>query len=139
MAKGLVVTADNFSKGMLELLSPLEQMELEEALTKVAKKVCTKYKPKIKKSADSKIKHVVSPTPYTSCFTVVKKDDTEGVGSSLWNRKYQLSHLIEDPHELWFGGRTTNNYEFWKDTEPDMADEFFMASMDVIDDAFKGK
>ena len=42
MAKGLVVSADNFSKGMLDLLSPLEQMELEEALTKVAKKVCTK-------------------------------------------------------------------------------------------------
>ena len=139
MAKGIVISAENFSKGMLDILSPLEQMELEEKLTKVAKRVCTRYKPKIKKSADSKIKKPVSPRPYTSSFTVVKMENSEGVGSSLWNNIYQLSHLIEDPHALWQGGRTSNNYEFWKDTEKDMVDDYFNECMEVIDEAFKGK
>ena len=48
-----------------------------------------------------------------------------------------LSHLIEDPHALWFGGRTGNNYEFFKETEPLMNKEFSNKCRKAVQDALR--
>ena len=138
----IVVDADHFSKTFIEMLSPLQGTEIEDAITKVAVKVVRKYKPIIAADAKGKIKRVRNPNgPYADAFTTKKLgggNKGTNCGASLWNKKYQLSHLIERPHEIWWTGTSTgNNYGFWKAVEPKMHDEFFEGVSDAVDDVIR--
>lgn len=139
----IVVDADNFSKEFIRMLSPLQGTEIEDAITKVAVKVARKYKPIIAEDASGKIKTVNGGKPYAEAFTTKKlggNGKNANCGASLWNKKYQLSHLIERPHVIWWTGEMTgNNYGFWKDVEPDMHDEFFKKVSKAVDEVIQRK
>ena len=116
---------------LYKTVSMLERDELQESLAESARHYCKKHKPTITSEANSKIKKVVSSSPYTANFTVKRVKDGERCGATLWNRKYTLSHLIEEPHSLvgWYakrygGSRTHNNYKFWSGESNKMCKEF---------------
>lgn len=134
----IVVDLDNVSRAIIEMLSPLQGTELEDQITKVAVTVVRKYKPIIANDAAGKIKTKNSGKPYAECFTTKKLKGSAPCGASLWNKKYQLSHLIERPHMIWWTGESTgNNYGFWADVEPGMHDEFFREVSKAVDKVIK--
>lgn len=138
MSKEVTVNVDEFTEAFDGLLDALKQDVLQEKIGQKAIECCKKYRPVIKADAQGKIKKPTSHKPYVSSFTVVPLRDMNGTyGAALWNRNYQLSHLIEDPHDLWTGGMTSNNYGFWKDTEDPIEEAFLKAADEVIDEALK--
>lgn len=120
---GRVVSIDQFGNEMGKILDEIISADLQNRCGKIAYEVVKDYRPMIKSKA---VAHI---TPghkvYVNNFVSVPKKDTYGYyGAVLWNKQYTLSHLVEDPHALWFGGYTHNNYEFFKDTEKLMNDAF---------------
>ena len=88
------------------------------------------------------------------------RDILDGYGCKLWNKQYQLSHLLEDghtSHNQWVkeGGytirhrhttgpdpkvdsnKTTSYYKMWDRTEKELVDEYSLAVEKVIDNATK--
>lgn len=120
---GRIVSIDQFANEMGKVIDELISSDLQDACGRIAYEVVKEYRPEIKSKANSKIKR--NRQVYVNNFVSVPKKDTHGFyGAVLWNKQYTLSHLVEDPHNLWFGGRTHNDYEFFKDTEKPMNEEF---------------
>ena len=100
-------------------------------------------------------------TKYRNSFKVIPyRDILDGYGCKLWNKQYQLSHLLEDghtSHNQWVkeGGYTirhrhptgpdpmvesnkkTSFYKMWDKTEKELVDEYSLAVERVIDNATK--
>lgn len=120
---GRIVSIDQFGTEMGKFLDEIVSSNLQDVCGHIAYDVVKEYRPEIKSKANNKIKH--NRQVYVNNFVSVPKKDTHGFyGAVLWNKQYALSHLVEDPHELWQGGRTHNDYEFFKDTEKLMNEEF---------------
>lgn len=136
MSSEVTVNVNEFTDAFDGLLDALKQEKLQEEIGQAAIECCKKYRPVIKADAKGKIKHSTSHKPYVNTFTVIPLRDEYGTyGAALWNRTYQLSHLIEEPHDVWFGGMTHNNYGFWKDTEDPIVDDFLDRVDEIIDKA----
>lgn len=120
---GRIVSIDQLGTEIGKVLKELESENLQDQCGQAAYEVCKEFRPKIKAKANSLIKQ--NRKKYVNNFVSVPKRDGNGMyGAVLWNKQYMLSHLIEDPHALHFGGRTHNNYNFFKDTEKEMNAEF---------------
>lgn len=135
-------TSGGFAYQLDKLLGGFKDSDIEKEAGDIALKICRKDRKSIKQLSASLIKESPSKgtnKPYISYFVAKPISDEMGkYGAELWNRKYQLSHLIEDPHALNFGGRTHNNYEMWKTTEKEMVKEFESEIDKLIEKKMKG-
>lgn len=100
------------------------QDSVKESATEAKKKIMELSKSTVNRRSGG-TKH------YRSCFTTRKTGDLE---QTLWNRKYPLSHLLEDGHQVYnqYGGpyainprnskygtsgTTTHEFDMWEETE----------------------
>lgn len=122
---GRIVSIDQLGSEINKILNEIVSSDLQDQCGRIAYDVVKKNRPVIKQKAQANIDKKSKRRTYTSNFVSVPKKDTHGYyGAVLWNKQYTLSHLIEDPHALWPSGHTTNDYKFWKETEPLMNEEF---------------
>ena len=140
MSKVVEVDAGEFADAFYHIFDDLDQRLIEQKCGEAAVKVCKKYRPIIKANANAKIQRVTSKHPFANNYTVIPLQDSIGTyGAILWNRKYQLSHLVEEPHDVFGGHETHNEYDLFKDVSDPMADEYIDAVEKIIDDALKGE
>lgn len=112
-----------------KVLDDYEDEKLLNDLGDIALYVCQKYQPILQADAKAKIKHPSKSRPFVNYFKAAPlKDDLDTPnnchGAVLYNKKYTLSHLVEDPHYVGGGGHTHNNYEIFKGHEDEMVKEF---------------
>lgn len=98
---------------------------------------------------------------YRNSYKIIPyRDIMEGYGCKLWNKQYQLSHLLEDghtSHNQWVkedgyvirhrhptgpdpkvdSNKTTSYYEMWDATEKELVDKYTLEVLEVIDKATK--
>ena len=101
-----------------------------------AREICKQYKPKVKTEFADLIKHPQKNTlkRWVHFFKVVDvKEFGHPNGAGLWNKKYQLSHLIEDSHWTGGGNHTHNDYHRFKINEEPMVEAFEKAVLEEID------
>lgn len=130
-------------------------IKINEGCANEAERICkegrTFIKPKTPKRK-GKYRNSYKVLPY--------RDVLDGYGCKLWNKQYQLSHLLEDGHYVhnqWVkeGGydihhrhptgsnpkvdsnKTTSYYKMWDETEKEMVDKYSLAVEQVIDKATK--
>lgn len=133
---GRIVSIDQLGSEINKILNEIVSSDLQDQCGKIAYDVVKKNRPVIKQKANEKIDR--NRQVYVNNFVSVPKKDTHGYyGAVLWNKQYTLSHLIEDPHALWTGGRTSNDYEFWKNTEPLMNEEFSKRCREKVREVLK--
>lgn len=136
LSKGRIVSIDQLGTEIGKVLEEIESENLQDKCGKVAYEVVKEYRPKLKAQANKDIKR--NRKVYVNNFVSVPKKDGMGFyGAVLWNKQYTLSHLIEDSHYLWFGGRTHNDYHFWKEIEPKMNEEFSKRCREAVQEALK--
>ena len=135
---GRIVSIDHLGSELSEIFKEIESEDIQNKCGEIAYEIVKKYRPVIKAKAKGHIDKKSKRKKYVNNFvSVPKKDGKNLYGASLWNKQYMLSHLIEDPHALWFGGRTGNNYEFFKETEPLMNKEFSNKCRKAVQDALR--
>ncbi len=130
---GRIVSIDQLGSELWKVFNELESENIQNECGKVAYEVVKEYRPKVKAAANGNIKR--NRKVFVSNFTSVPKKDSMGFyGAVLWNKQYTLSHLVEDSHYLNYGGRTHNDYHFFKENEPKMNEEFSKRCREKIKD-----
>jgi hypothetical protein len=133
-------------------------LKINEGCANEAERLCKAGKTSIKGKSP---KRAGTGTKYRNSYKVIPyRDILEGYGCKLWNKQYQLSHLLEDGHSVhnqWVkeGGYTihhrfttgpnpkvdsnkkTSYYKMWESTEEELVNEYTSAVLSVIDKAFK--
>lgn len=132
---GRIVSIDQLGSEIKKVFDEIESENVQDQLGQVAYEVVKEYRPKLKAEAKGKIKR--KGKHVNNFVSVPKKDGAGFYGAVLWNKQYTLSHLVEDSHYLWQGGRTHNDYHYWKDIEPKMNEEFSKRCRKKIQELFK--
>lgn len=135
------ISVNDISSAMNKILDRVNQDELQVECGKAAVKVAKKYMPKVRSSAKGSIKHSISHHPYVSTFTAKQLSDSHGVyGAAIWNKNYQLSHLVEKPHGIWNRtGSTHNNYYFFAEYDDTACNEFKQKCIEAVRKKLSGK
>ncbi len=109
---------------------------IEEECFLEAKKICEDGKREIKTKTPKRKKSRVGGN-YINTYRVINRNKRFERGCTLWNKQYQLSHLLEKNHNTsnQYGarGRTRKNVTpFWKQTEENMVKNFESAVKRII-------
>ena len=131
-------------------------VRINEGCANEAERLCKEGKVSIKARSPSR---KGSTKKYKNSYKVIPyRDVMLGYGCKLWNKQYQLSHLLEDGHTVhnqWVkeegydihhryptgpdpmvkSNKITSYYEMWDKTEKELVDGYTEAVLSVIDKA----